>query len=179
MTPHSCLFLRTLHACVLAAAAAAAAAATGSVPGTAPLAPADDRSAEMVAGISRWLDSATAASAAGRATRWRPDFTSPAAYETSIAPNRARLAHRLGVIDRRLAGAALEFAGSAAVPARVAETGAFTIDAVRWAVFEGVHGEGLWLRPKAGARARVVAIPDADETPEMLAGVGAASPRTA
>ena len=38
-------------------------------------------------------------------------------------------------------------------------------------MFEGVYGEGLLLEPKGEAVACVVAIPDADQTPEMLAGL--------
>ncbi len=50
---------------------------------------------------------------------------------------------------------------------------------VRWSVFDGVFGEGLWLRPKQVVPpyfrptpdSIVIAIPDADQTPEMLAGL--------
>ena len=42
---------------------------------------------------------------------------------------------------------------------------------MRWPVFEGVFGEGLFLEPKGPPVACVVAIPDADQTPEMLAGL--------
>jgi dienelactone hydrolase len=38
-------------------------------------------------------------------------------------------------------------------------------------VLEGVNGEGLLLRPKGEVKARVVALPDADQTPEMIAGL--------
>ena len=42
---------------------------------------------------------------------------------------------------------------------------------MRWPVFEGVHGEGLLLQPDGPPAARIVAIPDADWTPEMLVGL--------
>ena len=42
---------------------------------------------------------------------------------------------------------------------------------MRWPVFEGVTGEGLLLQPESKPFARVVAIPDADWSPEMLAGL--------
>src|SRR6267154_1970925 len=45
------------------------------------------------------------------------------------------------------------------------------LQVVLWPVFDGVFGEGLWLQPKVFSRARVIAIPDADQTPEMLAGL--------
>jgi len=47
----------------------------------------------------------------------------------------------------------------------------YKIYAVRWPVFEGVDGEGLLLEPVTQPVARIVAIPDADWTPEMLAGL--------
>ena len=46
-----------------------------------------------------------------------------------------------------------------------------TVHAVRWPVLKGVYGEGLMLQPTDAIRARVVAIPDADQTPEQLAGI--------
>ena len=71
----------------------------------------------------------------------------------------------------RLPEAALEFTGSTASPARVGETESFTAEAVRWPVFDGVYAEGLWLRPKGEPVACVVAIPDADQMPEILVGL--------
>ena len=74
-------------------------------------------------------------------------------------------------MDARLPVAAFEFTGSTASPARVGETESFTAEAVRWPVFDGVYAEGLWLRPKGEPVACVVAIPDADQMPEMLVGL--------
>src|SRR5208282_2367562 len=45
------------------------------------------------------------------------------------------------------------------------------VHAVRWPVFEGVDAEGLLLEPKGKPVASVVAIPDADGTPEMISGL--------
>tara|TARA_B100000676_G_scaffold113928_1_gene113563 strand:- start:1002 stop:2981 length:1980 start_codon:yes stop_codon:yes gene_type:complete len=45
------------------------------------------------------------------------------------------------------------------------------VHAVRWPVFKNVHGEGLLITPSDPIQARVVAIPDADQTPEQLAGI--------
>ena len=45
--------------------------------------------------------------------------------------------------------------------------------AVRWSVLDGVDAEGLLLKPIRPALINVVAIPDADQTPEALAsGIG-------
>ena len=53
----------------------------------------------------------------------------------------------------------------------VAETEPYKVFAIRWPVFDGVDGEGLLLEPKGKVMAQVVAIPDADWTPEMLVGL--------
>jgi dienelactone hydrolase len=45
--------------------------------------------------------------------------------------------------------------------------------AVSWPVLEGVSAEGLLLEPKGKPAACVVVVPDADQTPEMLAGLEA------
>ena len=56
-------------------------------------------------------------------------------------------------------------------PALVAEGDAFRVYQVRWPVLEGVHGEGLLLEPKGEVRGHVIALPDADQTPEQVAGL--------
>src|SRR5207248_8000647 len=53
------------------------------------------------------------------------------------------------------------------------------IHAVRWPVLEGVEGEGLLLRPAGKPVACVVALPDADQTPEMLVGLAPGVPAAA
>ena len=42
---------------------------------------------------------------------------------------------------------------------------------MRWPVLDGVDAEGLLLQPKSRPVARVIALPDADWTPEMLVGL--------
>jgi len=56
-------------------------------------------------------------------------------------------------------------------PALVAAGKGYQIHQVRWPVLEGVFGEGLLLEPEGDPVANVVAIPDADQTPEQLAGL--------
>lgn len=151
--------------------ASLAALAQEPLPDTQPLTLSGDLSAQMVAGIEQFLLRETERSVQERQKFWHRDFSSPAAYEGSVAANRARLRKIIGAVDARLPVRALGFVSSTAEPAKVAETGAFTVYVVRWPVFEGVFGEGLWLQPNRGPLARVVAIPDADQTPEMLAGL--------
>ena len=58
----------------------------------------------------------------------------------------------------------------------VAETSGYRVSQVRWPVLAGVHGEGLLLEPKGKPRGWVVALPDADQTPEQLSGLAPGIP---
>jgi len=156
---------------VLFAPALRAQAPADHLPGTSPLAAAEDFSPRMVAGIDRALDRQRDEAVAQRVQFWRRDRTSPAAYATSVEPNRVRLRQIVGAVDERRAPAAIEYVGGPDRPALVAETARVRMFAVRWAVFDGVNGEGLLLEPKGPARARIVALPDADQLPEALAGM--------
>ena len=106
----------------------------------------------MVAGIDRFLPRETEQSIGERRQFWQRDFSSVEAYDKSVQPNRERLRTIIGAVDARLPVTALEFVSSTASPAKVAETDAFTVKAVRWPVFEGVYAEGLWLRAQRRAR---------------------------
>src|ERR1051325_9988531 len=65
--------------------------AADTLPGTQSLTLTGDLSAQMVAGIDRFLDRELEASVAKRAEFWKRDFTSPDAYEKSAAPNREHM----------------------------------------------------------------------------------------
>ena len=146
------------------------------LPGTQPLTMSGDLSAQMVAGIDRFLMRETQRAALTRSNFWRRDFSSPTAYADSVATNRSRLREIIGAVDARLPVSALALVGDTTQPSLVAENELLSIHAVRWPVFAGVHGEGLWLRPKREPVARIVAVPDADQTPEMLAGLAPGLP---
>ncbi|MGH8189089.1 MAG: dienelactone hydrolase family protein, partial [Steroidobacteraceae bacterium] len=146
-------------------------AATTVLPGTTELKSEGDLSAEMIAGIERYLDGGLAQSIAERGKFWKRDFASAPAYESSIAPNRERLRRILGAADERVKPVRMEYVSGPDQSALVAESSRIRVFAVRWTVLEGVTGEGLLLEPKGKAVARIVALPDADQTPEMLAGL--------
>jgi len=139
--------------------------------GTLPLTRTGDLSAQMVAGIDTFLMHKIEASINERQKFWNRDFSSQAAYEKSVEVNRARLRKIIGASDARAQVTALELVGNTEHRAGVSETDAFTIQRVRWPVFEGVFAEGLWLQPKTVPIARVIAIPDADQIPELVSGL--------
>ncbi|MEJ7605487.1 MAG: prolyl oligopeptidase family serine peptidase [Bryobacteraceae bacterium] len=141
------------------------------LPGTERLTTTANLQDEMLAGIERYLVRENQRALETRRSRWRYDFSSPQSYEASVEPNRKRLRGILGLKDQRAQTSALQYVGSTASPSLIADTPEYQVHAVRWTVLPGVEGEGLLLEPKRSVSAQVVAIPDADQTPEMIAGL--------
>ena len=142
------------------------------LPGTKALSLTGDIASHLVAGADKFLLARIDKSAVGRAAHWKRDMSSAAAYDKSIKPNRERLAHILGVRDKRVAFDGLELIGTTVRPSLVGRAKAYEIHAVRWPAFGDVEGEGLLLTPTSGKPiADVVAIPDAGQTPEQIAGL--------
>src|SRR5689334_7636061 len=121
------------------------------LPGSRELVPGPDPAAAMVDGIHRYLERETSA-AADRRTG------------LAVPGNRDRFRKIIGAVDPR-------------VPVRdlwtteIAKAPTYRVLAIRWPVFEDLDAEGLLLEPVGTAKARVVALPDADQSPEMLAGL--------
>jgi len=161
--------VRVFLVCALACTFAAPASAQA-LPNTKLLTGKEDFAATMVDGIDAWLDRAVAASVKQRAQHWKRDFTSPQAYEVSITPNRERFRRLIGVVDERLPPR-LEYVATHDDPALRVRMPSYDVHRVRWSVLPGVDAEGLLLEPKGKPIADVVALPDADTTPETLAGI--------
>src|SRR6185437_2198202 len=141
------------------------------LPDTKPLMHEGDLAAQMVEGIDKYLMRELAASVKKRKEHWKPDFSSAEAYTKSVQPNRERLKKILGVVDKRVPFTGFESVGTIDQPALVAETDSYKVFAVRWPVLPGVDGEGLLLEPKGKVLTQVIVLPDADTTPEVLAGM--------
>jgi dienelactone hydrolase len=147
------------------------------LPGTEPLTFAGDFSLEIVEGADRYLLRELERSLERRASHWKRDVSSAEAYERSVAPNRRRLAHILGVRDARPAFEGPELAGSTARSPLAATADSFQVFNVRWPAFGDVRGEGLLLVPKGSKPiAEVIAVPDADQTPEQISGLAEGVP---
>ena len=141
------------------------------LPGTTDLSLEGDIAAQMIAGIHRYLDRELAAADGEAEAALQSQTHSAETLEKSVAGKRAEFARIIGVIDDRTPVSALEFVCSTTDPFRVAATPTYDIHAIRWPVLDGVEGEGLLLRPKQPPIAHVIAVPDADCSPEMLAGL--------
>ncbi|MFQ6131142.1 MAG: dienelactone hydrolase family protein [Armatimonadota bacterium] len=144
--------------------------------GTQPLTAAGDLAAQMVAGIDRFLMRELGASVGKRRELWNRDYTSREAYARSVDPNRERFLEAIGAVDPRQPVTALQFVATTSRSSQVAKGDGYTVHAVRWPVLEGVHAEGLLLQPDGAPVARVVALPDADWSPEMLVGLASGVP---
>lgn len=155
---------------ILVAIALAPATAQETLPNTKPLVDDRDLSKAMLDGLHMFTERQLESSIAARAKRWNRDTSSPEAYERSIAVNRESFRKIIGVVDSRKPPRMERF-GDDDAPALVADCDAFRVLQVRWPVIEGVHGEGLLLEPKGAVLGNVVAIPDADQTPEQIAGI--------
>jgi dienelactone hydrolase len=147
------------------------------LPGTAPLTIQGDIAAKIVDGADQFLLRKTRESVARRTSFWKRDYSSHEKYEKSIAPNRARFKEIIGVRDPRVPFDAPEFVATVDQPALIGKGQGFEVFAIRWPAFGDVHGEGLLLVPTGRKPiADVVAIPDADQLPEQIAGLSAGIP---
>ena len=149
------------------------------LPGTQELTREGDLAGQMVQGIHQHLLKLTAESVEKRQAQWHRELSSPPAYEESVAPNRARFRKLVGLIDERVANPAPCIESAVGGPAVVAVGSGYKVYSVRWPVFAGVDGEGLLLEPAGTPVARVVALPDADWSPENLVGLAAGIPAEA
>ncbi|HET6217104.1 MAG TPA: dienelactone hydrolase family protein [Acidobacteriaceae bacterium] len=152
--------------------------AQSTLPGTIPLTAQGDLAAQMVDGIHRFLARKTGQAASDRNGLWKRDYSSIEAYNLSVTANREHFRQIIGAIDPRAESGPPELVGTLSTPALVSQTSNYKIYAVRWHVFDavtadfdGLDAEGLLLQPNGIPIARVVAIPDADWTPEMLVGL--------
>lgn len=129
-----------------------------------------DMSAVMLEGISRYFDEELAASLTSRKEYWHISFVDKNAYETSILQNRRDFSQMVGIVDPLVSDVKMEYVTTTSIPANVAENEHFIAYSVRWKLYGDVYGEGLLLQPKQDVKARIIAIPDADQTPELLIG---------
>jgi dienelactone hydrolase len=159
------------------------------MPGTIPLTMEGDLSVQMMKGAHTFIEKKIDESLITRSKFWNRNFSSREAYESSVEPNRKRFMKIIGVADRSMPLAnynsalvdkypavSMEKFSANNDPVLIAETSKYLIYQVRWPVFSRVAGEGLLLQPKTKPVANIVAIPDADQTPEQLIGLAPGIP---
>jgi hypothetical protein len=119
--------------------------------GTQPLNLDGDLSAQMVEGIDRWLDRETLAVAEARKAKW-PSATAEN-WNQSIDKKRELLRKMIGATERRNVDVIQVVTDAARPNARANYS--YSVERIRWRVFDGVHGEGLLLLPHVLAKAAV------------------------
>lgn len=173
----------SVFAALLTLIANAASLANDPLPGTKVLTETRPLDEVMVDGIDRFCLREIKAARENREQHWNRDFSSVEAYQKSIAGNRERFREYIGAVDARVTAASpntfsFETLDSIERSSVVARSNDVTVYAVRWQVLDGVTAEGLLLRPE-GINAAVVALPDADWTPEDFAGLSGNVPASA
>jgi len=169
------VMLRTLAIAALLCCASRTVAAEP-LPGTAPLDMQGDLADRMVAGIDRFLLRELEESIEKREQHWKRDLSSADAYSKSVEPNRARLAKIIGAHDARQPEILLEQFSNRGDASLGFLTVSENVSAarVRWPSVRGVCAEGLLLIPRTETghhTAQIIIVPDADQTPEQLAGL--------
>ena len=140
---------------------------------TAPLTFEGDLAAQMVEDLDNYVTRAIDIAVEKRESLWKRDYSSQTAYTESVEPNRQRFINQIGCYDERLPIESLSYVATTKTPVHIAKGENYTISRVRWQVFDEVDGEGLLLEPDPDVpvAAQVIALPDADWTPEMVAGI--------
>ena len=142
------------------------------LPGTAPLVIEGDIASQLVAGADKFLLGEIAASVGRRPKHWHRDVSSAEKYGRIGSGQSSTLGEvyrrgRSPAADRRTA--IRDDNGRLPYPRRVAPV---TAHAIRWPVFQACLARACCSLPRAEKSiANVIAIPDADQTPEMLAGL--------
>ncbi len=156
------------------------------LPGTTPLTLQGDLATQMVDGIKQFLLRRIQDAVRERGRLWQRDYQTVEDYNRSVSPNRERFRQIIGAVDSRIGARAPELMTTIVTSAQVAQGSGYKVYAVSWPVFDrvvadfdGLNAEGLLLQPEGKPVARVVAIPDADWTPEMLVGLAPGVPPAA
>ena len=134
-------------------------------PGTELLTWEGEIASRLVAAADAFLLEEIARSPESRIALWRGDPSSFEAYAAAVEPHRRELRRMVGAVESRPSFGRLpqrEFLGGSED---------CEVFGIRWPAFGDVQGEGLLLEPRGTEVAgNVVLIPDADQTPESLAG---------
>ncbi|MBT4867457.1 MAG: hypothetical protein HON53_20325, partial [Planctomycetaceae bacterium] len=149
------------------------ACAADPLPGTKLLTIAEPLDEVMVSGIDRFALRELDDAPNRRGLMWKRDYSSVSAYLKSVAPNRGRLRTIIGAVDQRMAGTGVNVVAPEGTFEGMKSTSQFAYGMARWQVLDGVTAEGLLLLPQGTGKTKalVVALPDADWTPEMFCGL--------
>ena len=169
-------YAMTLSIFFITASTVSLAAEPDTLPGTKPLTTEGDIAAQMVAGVDKFLLRKIDESAAQRDARWADDddFGNVAGRKKAyLAEKRERLREILGVRDERVPFDAPSVDRTTSQSGLVAVGKNYKVYQVRWPTIGEMWAEGLLLVPNDNTAytCDIIAIPDADETPEQVLGL--------
>ena len=142
------------------------------LPGTKPLTLEGDLAERMLEGAHRFLDRKLTETLVRRSNHWEKGLSSPKNKEAFLDDNRLELARILGITEKRVPFEAPSLTATTSRTAKVATGSGYEIFAVHWPVLKGVFGEGLLLKPtRRKPVVNVIVIPDAEQSPEDVAGL--------
>ena len=135
------------------------------LPATQPLTKEGDLAMHMLDGMHTYLDELLQERVAQRTAHWQELFQGDN-VDARLDEKRDQLRSILGAVDKRVPVRMETFSEPGQESAIPAED-TYTIYPVRWEVLPGVHGEGYLYEPTGEVVGSIVALPDADEHPEL------------
>lgn len=134
--------------------------ASQTLPGTEPIRRKGDLALQMQQDVDqlllRWIDQADENRVDSRAT---------------VEKSREHFARLIGLVDPRTPQPRLELVAEAGTATEPTTGNAIRVTPVRWQVLEGVTAAGYLLEPAVPPKALVVALADADSSPESICGL--------
>ena len=134
------------------------------LPGTQKLVLDEPLDVVMVRGISEFAEQEIALSRDRREAHWHRDYSSPEAYEKSIAPNRERLRTYIGAVDERVKDAPTLYEPSSRHGNSIIGGNQLRVD-----VFENVSVE-IVTAGRSLSSSRVILVTDPESDPEEYLG---------
>lgn len=160
------VWLQVIAIACLSVSAVAQDAERGPLAGTSLLTTESDITSDLVDGADRFLLRELANAESTRESFWTgPDS------EQILSRNRDRLRHILGLRDARTDDPIPLLVGKPGQSSLLASNEWLEVHEVRWPAFRVVWAEGLLLVPKGNVIADIIAIGDADSSPETIAGM--------
>ena len=152
---------------------------TDRLPNTALLEETEPLDEVMVAGIDRFALKEIQRASQQRIKQWDQDVLQAENQSAAFKQKRAEFSQLIGCIDTRIPANGIHLVSQVDRSALIVSNDLFEILHVKWPVLEGLEAEGYFLRPKSKPIARIVAIPDAQWTPEQICGLSKSPTRYA
>jgi dienelactone hydrolase len=135
-------------------------------------------SRELLDGAHRFVDQKIKQAGIEREQEWIKGMVSNNQNDQLLKDKRKKLKEILGVASLAVTEPGIEVMANLSDPVAVAEMEHYAIFQIKWPVFGGLYGEGLLLKPKADPKGHIIAVPDADQLPEQLAGLAPGLPES-